>query len=84
MHMSPSFPDAQYVRAGLRPLTMKQIDKLAALSGVAAPTIYKIKRGEIVNPGVETVAKFWPHLAACSVPVPHVDVMREGAHAAGG
>lgn len=74
--MSPSFPNASYVRAGLSSLTMKQIDRLADLSGVAAPTIYKIKRGEIVNPGVETVAKFWPHLAACGASLP-----MEGANA---
>jgi len=60
-----TFPtNAAQVREALRSLTLKQIDKLASLSGVPASTIYKIKRGETDNPGLETVAKFMPHVAA--------------------
>jgi len=56
-------PSAEEVRAALAPLTLKQIDRLAELSGVPPTTIYKIKRGETENPGVETLRKFLPHVA---------------------
>lgn len=56
------------VREAMRPLTLKQIDVLAGLSGVPAPTIYKIKRGETPNPGIDTVARFLPHIAAAIKP----------------
>lgn len=52
------------VREALKPLTLKQLDRLHELSGVPALTIYKIKRGETENPGIETVRKFWPYIAA--------------------
>lgn len=56
-------PSAEDVRAALAPLSLKQLDRLAALSGVAATTIYKVKRGETENPGIETVRRFMRHLA---------------------
>jgi len=42
---------------------MKQLERLEELSGVPATTIYKIKRGETENPGVETLRRFLPHIA---------------------
>lgn len=45
---------------------MKQLEKLAELSGVPMTTIYKIKLGDTENPGLETVRKFAPHIAAAS------------------
>jgi transcriptional regulator with XRE-family HTH domain len=68
--MEVIFGSADEVRAALAGLTLKQIDRLAGLSGVAATTIYKIKRGETVNPGIETLRKFAPHIAAATVPEP--------------
>lgn len=60
---------AEEVRTALSPLGMAQIDRLAILSGVPPTTIYKIKRGETSNPGIETVRKFMPHIqAALDVP----------------
>jgi hypothetical protein len=50
------------VRAALAPLTLKQLDVLEELSGVPATTIYKIKRGETANPGLETVRQFVQHI----------------------
>lgn len=58
--MEASLASADDVRAALEPLTLKQIERLAVLSGVPATTIYKIKRGETGNPGIETVRKFMP------------------------
>ena len=62
--MVPDIPDAADVRAALAPLSLKQLDKLAALSGVPATTIYKIKLGLTKNPGVVTLRKFIPHIPA--------------------
>ena len=62
--MEHTIISAEQVRAALAHLTMKQIDHLAGLSGVPAPTIYKIKLGNTENPGVDTVRKFMPHIAA--------------------
>lgn len=57
---------AEQVQAALAPLSVKQLDHLAELSGVPATTIYKIKRGETTNPGIETVRKFMPHVQAAA------------------
>lgn len=54
------------IRLALAPLSLRQIERLSELSGVPAPTIYKIKRGETSNPGIDTVARFMPHLRECA------------------
>lgn len=59
-------PGADQVRAALAPLTLRQLDVLAAMSGVPATTIYKIKRGETQNPGIETLRAFVPHISAAA------------------
>jgi predicted transcriptional regulator len=55
--MDAPFPSAADVRAALDGLTLRQIDELAGLSGVPPTTIYKIKRGETENPGIDTCRK---------------------------
>jgi predicted transcriptional regulator len=60
--MNDTIPSAEQVRAALAPLTLKQVDALAALSGVPAPTIYKIRIGQTENPGIDTVGKFMRHI----------------------
>ena len=60
--MEHSLLGADDVRAALSVLSLRQIERLAELSGVPATTIYKIKRGETTNPGIETVRKFMPHV----------------------
>ena len=55
-------PSVKQVHAALAPLTLKQIERLSALSGVPATTIYKIKRSKTKNPGIETVRKFLPYV----------------------
>jgi predicted transcriptional regulator len=62
--MEHSIPTIDDVRAVLARMTMEQIGRLGALSGVPPTTIYKIKRGETENPGIETVRKFMPHVEA--------------------
>jgi len=61
--MEPLPPSAEDVRALLAPFTMRQIFVLAAMSGVSWTTIYKIKRNETRNPGVETLRRFMPYVA---------------------
>ena len=57
--MSKNIISANEVRAALGPLTLKQLEELDALSGVPFTTLYKIKRGETPNPGIETVGRFF-------------------------
>ena len=65
--MLDQIPTVEAVRAALSAMSLRQIDRLSDLSGVPAPTIAKIRRGETENPGIETVRKFAPHInAACA------------------
>lgn len=65
--MNDVIPSAAEVKAALAPLTLRQLDRLASMSGVPVATIYKVKLGETTNPGIETVRKFLPHIdAACA------------------
>lgn len=68
--MELNIPGVEDVQAALKPLTLKQIDRLAELSGVPAPTIYKIRNGDTKNPGVETLRKFAPHIRAAGAQEP--------------
>lgn len=68
--MNHPLMSAEQVQAALAPLSLKQVDRLAELSGVPATTIYKIKRGETENPGIETVRKFLPHIEAAATTEP--------------
>lgn len=43
------------VKTALKPLSGKQIERLAALSDVPAPTIYKIRSGETPDPRGSTL-----------------------------
>ena len=62
--MDSTFPGIEEVREALSPLSLSQREALAKLSGVPFTTIYKIKRGETRNPGIETVGQFMPHVAS--------------------
>ena len=66
--MDQPIPSAEDIRAALAPLSMKQLDELERLSGVPATTIYKIKRGETGNPGIETLGKFMPFVPRLLAP----------------
>lgn len=54
----------------MKGLSLKQLEVLSRLSGVPYHTLYKIKRGETDNPGIETLRKFVPHIGAASQPAP--------------
>lgn len=62
--MTLKTPTSEQVRALLAPFNLKQLEALAALSGVPFTTLYKIKRADTENPGIDTVHKFLPHVAA--------------------
>lgn len=55
--MKKQLMSAEDVRKMLSKLDLAQLDKLSEKSGVPTSTIYKIKRGETANPGVDTVRK---------------------------
>lgn len=62
--MEQTVPTAADVSSALEPMTTAQLQRLATLSGVPFHTLLKIRDGETKNPRVDSVAKFWPHLAA--------------------
>ena len=59
-----TFPSLDEVKARLGRLTLKELEEIAVISGVPFTTIYKIRRGETENPGIETVRRFLAHLPA--------------------
>jgi predicted transcriptional regulator len=61
---SKRIPSISDVQAALSHLNTGQLTRLSELSGVPFTTIYKIKRGEVRNPGIGTVRKFAPHIEA--------------------
>jgi predicted transcriptional regulator len=74
--MDMSFPSIEEVRAVLEPLTLKQMEALAERSGVPFTTIYKIKRGETKNPGIETLRQFVKHIEQPRKPSEHASAKR--------
>jgi len=62
--MNTSIPSVGDIQARLAALPLAQLGRLAELSGVPLPTLTKIRYGQTVNPGIETVRLFMPHLAA--------------------
>ena len=61
--METAIPTAAGIRAMLSKLSTKQLERLAVLSGVPAPTIFKIRYDDTKNPGIDTVGKFLPFIA---------------------
>lgn len=62
--MSTDIPSSVDVRARLSRLNLAQLTELAARSGVPRPTLHKIRYGQTVNPGIETVRQFIGHIDA--------------------
>jgi hypothetical protein len=57
--MNSSIPSAHHVAARLKPMRTTELQDLAARSGVPYRTLLKIRFGQTVNPGIETVRKFY-------------------------
>lgn len=60
--MTCSIPAAAEVRGRLMQLSRRSVIDLASRTGVPFPTLVKIRNGQTMNPGVETVRQFWPAL----------------------
>lgn len=54
----------------------KMIPRLAEVSGVRQSYLDKLRQGDILNPGIDTVAKFWPFLLAMEQSLDALDRMR--------
>lgn len=65
--MDTPIPAVADVQAALRALGHAQMQRLAELSGVPFTTLWKVRSGDTANPGIETVRKFMPHVAAARV-----------------
>ena len=62
--MEANIPAAVDLQAGLSELGHAQMQELSRLSGVPFTTLWKVRTGETANPGIETVRKFFPFVAA--------------------
>ena len=60
--MKNQIQTAKRIKAALEPMTMRELQALADASGVPFRTIYKIRIGTTMNPGIDTVAKFLPFM----------------------
>jgi predicted transcriptional regulator len=62
--MTTAIPSAADIRDQLGGLERRQIEELARLSDVPFRTLWKIRSGETLNPGIDTVLKFVGHIRA--------------------
>jgi len=60
--MTTQIPSADELKDRLLRLNYSEVQHLAEQTGVPLTTLWKIRDGTTVNPGVETVRKFWPQL----------------------
>jgi predicted transcriptional regulator len=79
--MESPIPSAEEVRSMLDGLTLKQMEDVALRSGVPFSTIYKIKRGETRNPGIETLRQFLPFVKRAREGVALAPTLVEASHA---
>lgn len=72
--MSHVIPSSAEVATLLQSLRRRDLQRLAALSGVPFHTLEKIRNGETKNPGINTVRAFLPHIegaqASATSPAP--------------
>ena len=61
--MNSEIPSTAQVRLQLQGLPDNGLREVADKSGVPFTTLWKIRAGETVNPGIETVRKFYHFLA---------------------
>jgi transcriptional regulator with XRE-family HTH domain len=62
--MKSSIPSASDIRASLNQLRHAGLQRLAKDSGVSFSTLWRIREGMTDNPGLLTVNKLLPHIAA--------------------
>lgn len=61
--MNINLPQVAEVRSFLEGLGHAQVQQLSTDTGVPFTTLWKIRDGTTVNPGIETVRKFYPAVA---------------------
>jgi hypothetical protein len=76
-----TIPSVDEIRGSLLALSLDQLVRLGELSGVPLPTLSKIRYGQTLNPGIETVRRFAPHIAGLSA-LPAAPAIPEPAKAA--
>jgi predicted transcriptional regulator len=59
-----SCPSPEQVRQALNLLSLSQLKRLAAQSGVPYMTLYKVRRGDTTEPMLSTVHTIAPHYGA--------------------
>jgi transcriptional regulator with XRE-family HTH domain len=64
--MDNEIPSIVEIRALLEPMRESALRRLAELSGVSLGALIKIRNGQRVNPGIETVRAFLPHVEAAT------------------
>lgn len=62
--MSTPILSGEEVRKRMAGLSLSALEELSKRSNVPFTTLYKIKRGETMNPGIETVRAFIDHIPA--------------------
>lgn len=55
-----AFPSCEEIAAVLKILNHDEMQEVADRAGMPFGTIAKIRTGEVKNPGIETVRKFYP------------------------
>lgn len=65
-----TIPSAADIARGLKRLNLAQLHALAKASSVPFATLSKVRSGETMNPGIETVRKFLPHIEVPSDAAP--------------
>lgn len=69
--MNCVLPTAAEVRDRLQQLPRRRVLDLSKSTGVPFPTLVKIRNGQTINPGVETVRQFWPELVGAANEAKH-------------
>lgn len=67
--MNSTFITPEQLRAALQRLTLEQVRWLSVASSVSLHTLIKIRHGVTEDPGLKTVAKLLPHMAAAAAHV---------------
>lgn len=59
-------PSIESIKTALAQVDLPTLTRISGESGVPVSTLQKIRLGITTNPGIETVRKFYPLLAAAS------------------
>jgi hypothetical protein len=62
--MQHDIPSTEDLRQKLLKLSWSEVRAICKRTGVPVTTVWKVRTGETVTPGIETVRAIWPHLSA--------------------